>query len=134
MQYGRIRIIRSATNVEAVAARAVLGFSQEEGMKRSFAILALACFVLIFPDSMVASARAGNQLPPGPMMPGAEQPAPGGDSGDLADGVFEAQGDPDELGGGFRNSAKPPMNSNDKAGSDGRDILDSLVRLVLRLL
>lgn len=103
-------------------------------MKRLFAILALACVVMILPGSMVASAWAGDQAPPGPMLPGADQPSAGDGPSDGADAVFEAQGDPDELGGGFRNSVKPPINNNDKAGCGGRQILDSLVRLVLRLL
>jgi len=77
-------------------------------MKRNLAILALFGVVLVLPLSATAL------MPPAeaPYQPQScdqvvQSPSAADDDGDIQ-GQQDSQGDPDELGGGFRNNGAPP--------------------------
>ncbi|HOX26620.1 MAG TPA: hypothetical protein PLL30_05520 [Candidatus Krumholzibacteria bacterium] len=98
-------------------------------MKRILAILALFGVVLVLPLSAVASPADG-ECQSGAVSQGVVIPPSGGDDGDAQD-QQENQGDPDELGGGFRNHGRPP--GSDCTGPEEIIWIDTLIIMVMQM-
>ena len=102
-------------------------------MKRFLATTVLACVVLVLPCFLLASSSSeGNQGPS--LMEWVSSPPPADSDTDGRPGsAKKTEGDPDELGGGFRNSGDQSSNDKGLNAAPGK-VIDSLVLLLLRLL
>ena len=101
-------------------------------MKRLLAILTLACVVLVLPGVTNAADCAWGLAALTVPVPADDRPAPGGGPDGSGAGVMDTMGDPDELGGGFRGSSRPPTTAGLSTGSG--TLLEAIRLLVLRLL
>ncbi len=105
-------------------------------MNRWLAILALAGMASVWPCASSASDPAWDQATLSVPEAQGSQATPSQKPGNAGSEVMETCGDPDELGGGFRNNIKPPTESGQLAGAGSTQTgaLGALLQLVLRLL
>jgi hypothetical protein len=101
-------------------------------MKRLLAICAVACVVLVLPCFLFANPDSGDDATP--YWSGlTSDSVPGAGNGDNQTGsAARTEGDPDELGGGFRGSEEQPNSGQDIDTTPG-GILNSLVSLFISL-